>query len=388
MKHLIAALLLITSTQLYSAAIDNPWQAMQEIHKAARTGNVAQLQTLLDSNPALLEERDYEYLTIWSFSPLHTAVYYLQLGSVEALLKRGADCKAVTTSNCNALHLLANRTPFDKPEEIEDQNSLTEPKKVAQRELAIAAIGKLLIAKGTPLDAISDTKRTPPQEAAWEGNYVLLELLIKINRSLINLPGRENLLLKVIGHSSNGAYGEQRNETNAVVTLLHLGAPIHLQTDGPNGAFSILDTALANANISPAKKLLLANAPITNNGIRYVKFYATQNTETFNGTDFLTFALACQELHGKTSIKETLTPEELENLRPAIDYQKTAILSNSDNAWLLHYGFRKKNPLALVGAIKRGFTGYQLRKQLAHRPTKQVGKIDNLNTNQEDEGAA
>lgn len=367
MKHLIAALLLITSSQLYSAADIDPRNLFElenfsvvAIHNAAKTNNVVRLTTLLDPMPHLINRRNND---VPKLTPLHTAVRYLQPEAVKYLLGRGANAQDTTHDfhRLNALHILAKEKPICSDLcTLEDQQA---------RERAIAAIGQLLITAGTPIHRMDTLLRTPTQIAAQVGNYALIPLLVTAGAPL-NAPGKDNLLYNTVGQTRNVHLDAQPNQSKTVETLLSLGATTNEPVEQDHRSMYVLDAAIMKSHINPAKRLLVANAPLSSSIPLLV----------FTPGNLFAFALACQELYNETSIKTYVTPETVQRLQPDIDRQKAEILANSDYAWLLHYGFNKQNPLAVVNNIKRGFTGYRLRRKLAHHTAEPVCQMADLDT--------
>ena len=74
---------------------------MEEIHAAARSGDVAALRTLLDAHPDLLNANTHNR---FGSTALHFAAYFKQPGIVAELLKRGADVNAVNNEGTTPLH--------------------------------------------------------------------------------------------------------------------------------------------------------------------------------------------------------------------------------------------------------------------------------------------
>jgi len=81
-------------------------QANKEIIKAAKSGDVAKVKTLLSENPDLINARDTDGST-----PLHCATWKGHVEVVACLLKAGADVKAHNSNGhwgTTALHAAAH----------------------------------------------------------------------------------------------------------------------------------------------------------------------------------------------------------------------------------------------------------------------------------------
>ncbi len=75
----------------------------QDIHKAAKTGDIDQLKKILDENPTLVDSQDKDRMT-----PLHRAIDAGNLEAASLLISSGADVNAVNYKTETPLHMAAN----------------------------------------------------------------------------------------------------------------------------------------------------------------------------------------------------------------------------------------------------------------------------------------
>lgn len=117
--------------------------------KAAKTGDIAKLNELLDSDPALTNARDTDGST-----PLHCASWKGIVPVVELLLKRGAEVNATNQNDHwgdTPLHAAAHGNQ--------------------------KAVAELLIANGADVNRVSAYGRTPLQETEFHKATSVAKLL-------------------------------------------------------------------------------------------------------------------------------------------------------------------------------------------------------------------
>lgn len=74
----------------------------QDIHKAAKTGDMDQLKKILDERPTLVNSQDKDKMT-----PLHHAIDAGNLKAASMLIDSGADVNAVNFKTETPLHIAA-----------------------------------------------------------------------------------------------------------------------------------------------------------------------------------------------------------------------------------------------------------------------------------------
>ena len=116
------------------------------IYDAAKSGDVAKLQQLIDSGAKVDELRKGDDATA-----LHVAAYAGKLNAVEALVKAGADVDAHTAAGYTPLHLAALKGHVD--------------------------VVDFLLKHGAEIDAISADGDTPLHLAAASGNMEVVQHL-------------------------------------------------------------------------------------------------------------------------------------------------------------------------------------------------------------------
>jgi len=70
------------------------------IHKAAKTGDVEKIKSLLAEDPSLVNSKD----KLYGYTPLHTAAIAGKVESAEVLLDNGADVNATDNKGNTPLH--------------------------------------------------------------------------------------------------------------------------------------------------------------------------------------------------------------------------------------------------------------------------------------------
>jgi len=157
-----------------------------DIHAAASSGDVALVRSLLERNPAFLEQPDGRGRT-----PLHVAAAAGQTAVVQFLLTKGASVNAKDKENTEPLLYSGGNLPPDRMAEAltaagELRGAQERAVRVWGREtpLACAArdghgdVADLLISRGAALDAKDAWGHTPLHEAAGAGASEVVRLLL------------------------------------------------------------------------------------------------------------------------------------------------------------------------------------------------------------------
>ncbi|HEY1016479.1 MAG TPA: sigma-70 family RNA polymerase sigma factor [Herpetosiphonaceae bacterium] len=160
---------------------------------SVRTGDLAHLRGLLDSDPALIGTCEEQQLTdirsyyvplLGGYTALHRAIAYRQPAIIALLLERGADVAASTKFGETALHLAVS---FNQPEtarQLLDRgadpdaavaNGMTPLHWAASRGLA--ELVALLLARGANPALIDRNGRAARDWAAHKGHQTCLDLL-------------------------------------------------------------------------------------------------------------------------------------------------------------------------------------------------------------------
>ena len=179
MKKLIACVSFFVLLFCYSPAI-----FADEVHEAAKSGDLAKLRSLLDTNPALLKVQDdigktplhwavgkgqteAVKLLVHTYhadpnilnknggTPLHVAASQAQPEAARILIAHGADVNARTRNDSTPLHFAAFKG--QKPGHIE--------------------AAKILIEHGADVNAKIDTGATPLSMAMYRQNTEMIALL-------------------------------------------------------------------------------------------------------------------------------------------------------------------------------------------------------------------
>lgn len=152
---------------------------VDDLHEAARSGDIERLASLLEQDSALVDARNEERHT-----PLHSAAMAGQIDAVMFLLEHGADPDARNTADQSPLlyaaymnhadivsALIESGAPFD----YRDTRNLS-PLLFAARQ-GSAEVVRLLVEKGAAFDEPGFRGRTPLHLAAMNGHANIVEFL-------------------------------------------------------------------------------------------------------------------------------------------------------------------------------------------------------------------
>jgi len=196
------------------------------IHEAIDQGDSSAVAAMLDSNPALLNDRLPNGRT-----PLHTAAYGDKLNIVELLLHRGADINATTNAGSVPLQGAA----------------------VAGYE----AIVRLLVEKGANVNNANQAGYTPLTNAALSGSVPTMKCLVDAGASIEPKTAEEQVPLLCAINSRS---------PEAVEFLIRAGADPNRAV--PNGRTPLMQVAMGN-DTTVLKVLLDGGAnydAVANNG--------------------------------------------------------------------------------------------------------------------------
>ena len=219
-----------------------------EIHQAAETGNLAEVQKLLAASPELLEAKDETGRT-----PLLCAARGGQQEIIQFLVDRGADLTARNVRGSNALHLAANAGHaatveyfLGKGLEINTVNSNGYSPLILACLGAHTEVARLLIDKGADLN-ITDSRRggNAFHWACVQGNAALLEILFAARNDLYT-PSTADNSTPIIWAAYNG-------NTEALDFLLAHGVPVHSPMWGN---WTPLHSAVAQGQLEAVRLLL------------------------------------------------------------------------------------------------------------------------------------
>lgn len=151
-----------------------------DVHKAARSGDVARLRELIDASPALLDAKGEEDDT-----PLHIAAMTGRTEAALYLVRRGANIEARNTSNQSPLLYAAYvgnaalvDTLISRGAQFDYQDARgNSPVLFAARGGHLAVVERLA-AKGAKLDLRGNLGRTPLYAAAMNGHAGIVKLLL------------------------------------------------------------------------------------------------------------------------------------------------------------------------------------------------------------------
>ncbi len=203
------------------------------IDSAAKSGNVARVEALLERTPTLLESRTGRYRDEWTNTrentPLHIAAVYGRLNVVEFLLERGATVDARNDANNTPLHFAAMHKHREVAELLLAKGADPSTKSYgggAPLHLAVlptierktitwrlpepragTELVELLLAQGVDINVRNDRGNTPLHTAAWvAGTDEVIELLLAqgADTNIRNNSGQTPLMLAE-------HYGQQAN---------------------------------------------------------------------------------------------------------------------------------------------------------------------------------
>ncbi len=179
----------------------------EEIHDAARAGDLAKVAALAEKDPGSIGGKDPAGRT-----PLHWACRGVHLEVVRFLVEHGADVNAADRSGLTPLHSLASRGHLEAARLLIEKGARVDaatpggwtPLHMAanggQADMAV-----LLAEKGAAFDSRNDVEDTPFHAAAWGGHWDVAD------RLLARLPSGRAAVLSLPDFDGN--------------TLLHLAVP-------------------------------------------------------------------------------------------------------------------------------------------------------------------
>ena len=172
--------------------------AANEIHDAAKAGDLAKVQALIAADPASVNSRDENERT-----PLHSAVGAGHLEVAEFLLQHGADVNAVDYSKSSPLHLAANSGSADVVALLVRNGANLEARNMQERTpLHLACVWgrnleccRFLIESGAEIN-VTDRSGSPLiQDAIFMNNREIVDLLLD---SGADFPQEERGLMQAL----------------------------------------------------------------------------------------------------------------------------------------------------------------------------------------------
>jgi ankyrin repeat protein len=150
-----------------------------EIHDAARAGDLAKVQALVETDAGLVNAKDDAGRT-----PLHWACRGVHIEVVDFLARRGADVDAQDANGVRPLHSVSSRGHAGAARILLDRGaSVGARMSDGSTPLHLAAanghaeLAALLADRGAPLNVQDDTEGTPLQAAARGGKWEVVALL-------------------------------------------------------------------------------------------------------------------------------------------------------------------------------------------------------------------
>jgi ankyrin repeat protein len=210
-----------------------------EIHEAAKSGDLARVQALIDQVPGLAYVTDETGRT-----PLHWACRGVHIDVVKYLIGRGADVNVRDNAGITPLHSVASRGHVEAVRIlIEKRARLEAVTSGGATPLHLAAanghmeIAALLAEKGAPLHVRDDKDDTPLHSAASANHWEIVELLVARIPSGSPKPSNladydGNTLLHLACRS---------NRLDIVRRLVAAGTDLSLRNTVGKTAFSVAD---------------------------------------------------------------------------------------------------------------------------------------------------
>jgi len=170
----------------------------QDIHKAAKTGDIDQLKKILEENPTLVDSQDKDKMT-----PLHHAIDAGNLEAVSLLISSGANVNAVNYKTETPLHMAANAGNADAVRLLLRHNADPSMREMRDRIPLFLACnwGNDLESVRLLIDAGSDVNDTNSRgeiiliSTLYYGKKEIIDLLIDRGA---NIPDDEETLRRVL----------------------------------------------------------------------------------------------------------------------------------------------------------------------------------------------
>lgn len=157
-----------------------PFCPGDEIHEAARSGDLAKVAALIEKTPGLIGAKDAAGRT-----PLHWACRGVHFEVVKLLAARGADVNARDNAGMTALHSVSSRGHLEAARVLLDKGARVEAEAPGRwTALHLAArngrmdVAVLLAEKGAPLDVQNDSEDSSLHAAAWADHWDIVDFLI------------------------------------------------------------------------------------------------------------------------------------------------------------------------------------------------------------------
>jgi ankyrin repeat protein len=188
-------MIIILSLVIFSTAIH---VFAQDIHEAAKTGDLDRLKKILSENPSLVNSQDKDKMT-----PLHHAIYTGNLESASLLISQGADVNAVNYKADTPLHVAAYEGNADAVRLLLEHNADHTLREMRDRIPLFLACNwgndletvRLLIDAGSNVNDKNSRGEIVLVSTLYYGKKEIIDLLIDRGATI---PDNEDILRRVL----------------------------------------------------------------------------------------------------------------------------------------------------------------------------------------------
>lgn len=233
----------------------------QQLIAAAKRGDAAQVESLLERGAAVNARELNGQLTLMRYTALMWASYKGHGNVVKVLIARGADISLRDSESRTSLMMAASGGHLDIVRMLADAGAdIHARSNYSDTALFMAASGghravlAWLIEKGAAVDAASDTGETPLMAAALRGHTQAVEILMKKGARVDAIDGTGSTALIM---ASMGVLHEGGGSAETVRLLLASGADVNHSND--DGTTALIGAA-SRGNTAVVRELLSAGA--------------------------------------------------------------------------------------------------------------------------------